>query len=364
MENDDAQAFAAYLRLLKNRTSLSYEALAQRSRVSGSSLQRYCAGIMVPSDYGPIYHFGRACGATQEELRELHRRWALADASRRDQSRPVPEPGAAEPQSKAPETTLGGAADGNGAAGRQRRPRLPLRLGTSGRGRGTRVRWALAGLVVALAAVISSLLALLPGPAGAHGGNGASRTTRLLFSHQCPAVISLGEIDNCVREVQTLLAKAGSTLTIDGDFGPQTLRRVTAFQVLGGLEPNGVVDRATKQALYARKVSMKTWSPAQVAQRIKQVFTQAPAEALAIARCQSFLDPLYILSNTNGTRDWGVFQISDMTLHKLGGTPAKALNPAWNIDAAWKLWKMHKGFSDWPFCVQAYRAGSSPGPSA
>jgi len=51
---------------------------------------------------------------------------------------------------------------------------------------------------------------------------------------------------------------------------------------------------------------MRTWSPAQVARRIKQVFAQAPAEALAIARCQSFLDPLYILSNTNGTRDWGV----------------------------------------------------------
>ena len=96
------------------------------------------------------------------------------------------------------------------------------------------------------------------------------------------------------------------------------------------------------------------------ARRIKQVFKQAPAEALAIARCQSFLDPLYILSNTNGTRDWGVFQISDLTLQQLGGTPAKALNPAWNIEAAWRLWKMHKSFSDWPFCLQAYRAGASP----
>jgi Putative peptidoglycan binding domain/Helix-turn-helix domain len=360
MENDDAQVFAAYLRLLKNRTSLSYEALAQHSGVSGSSLQRYCAGIMVPSDYGPIYRFGRACGAAQEELRELHRLWALADASRRDQSRLSPEPGATQPQSTAPETTLGGAPGGDGAADGHRRPRPPLRLGTGGRGRGAQARWALAGLVVTLAAVVSSLLILLPGPARAHGGSGTSHTTRLLFSHQCPAVISLGEIDKCVREVQTLLLKAGTTLTIDGDFGPQTLRRVTAFQVLAGLEPNGVVDQATKQALYAGKVSMRTWSPTQVAQRIEQVFTQAPAEALAIARCQSFLDPLYILSNTNGTRDWGVFQISDLTLQQLGGTPAKALNPAWNIEAAWRLWKMHRSFSAWPFCLQAYRAGASP----
>jgi hypothetical protein len=360
METDDAQVFAAYLRLLKNRTSLSYEALAQRSRVSGSSLQRYCAGILVPSDYGPIYHFGRACGATQEELRELHRLWALADASRRGQSRPAAEPGAADPQGQAPGATLDGAPSGDGAPDSERRARLPLRLGTGGRGRGTRARWTLAGLAVVLAAVISSLLALLPGPARAHGGSSASHTTRLLFSHQCPAVISLGEIDKCVQEVQTLLLKAGTTLTIDGDFGPQTLRRVTAFQVLAGLEPNGVVDQATKQALYAGKVSMKTWSPAQVARRIRQVFTQAPAEAVAIAQCQSFLDPLYILSNTNGTRDWGVFQISDLSLQQLGGTPTKALNPAWNIEAAWKLWKMHKDFSAWPFCVQAYRAGASP----
>jgi hypothetical protein len=359
METDDAQAFAAYLRLLKNRTSLSYEALAQHSRVSGSSLQRYCAGIMVPSDYGPIYHFGRACGATQEELRELHRLWALADASRRDQSRP--EPSAAGPAARAPETAPEGEPGGEGAAGGERRARRPLRLGAGGRGRGGRARWALAGLVVALAAVISSLLALSPGPARAHGGSSANHPTRLLFSRQCPAVISLGEIDKCVQEVQILLTKAGTTLTIDGDFGPQTLRRVTAFQVLAGLEPNGVVDQATKQALYAGKVSMKTWSPAQVARRIRQVFTQAPAEAVAIAQCQSFLDPLYILSNTNGTRDWGVFQISDMTLQQLGGTPAKALNPAWNIEAAWRLWKMHKDFSPWPFCVQAYRAGKSPG---
>jgi hypothetical protein len=240
-------------------------------RNGGSSLQRYCAGIMVPSDYGPIYRFGWACGAAQEELRELHRLWALADASRRDQSRPSPEPGAARPQSKAPETTPGGAPGGDGAADGQRWPRPPLRLGTGGRGRGARARWALAGL-----------------------------------------------------------------------------------------EPNGVVDQATKQALYAGKVSMRTWSPTQVARRIKQVFTQAPAEALAIARCQSFLDPLYILSNTNGTRDWGVFQISDLTLQQLGGTPAKALNPAWNIEAVWRLWKMHKSFSAWPFCLQAYRAGASP----
>jgi hypothetical protein len=149
-------------------------------------------------------------------------------------------------------------------------------------------------------------------------------------------------------------------LTVDGQFGPQTLRRVTAFQVLAGLEPNGVVDQATKQALYAGRIKMTTWSPDRVAARIRQVFPAGvAAQAVGIAGCQSFLDPLYMLSNTDGTRDWGIFQLSDRTLRQLHGTPTMALNPEWNIQAARQLWSKHKDFSDWPFCDRAFRAASA-----
>lgn len=75
-------AFAACLRTFKERAQLSYEALARESGISSSSLHRYCSGSYVPQDYGPVHRFATACGASPEELRRLHRLWALADARR------------------------------------------------------------------------------------------------------------------------------------------------------------------------------------------------------------------------------------------------------------------------------------------
>lgn len=74
---------AAFLRTLKSRMDRSYEALAKRTGVSSSALHRYCAGTSVPADYGVVRHFAVECGATQQELRELHRLWTLADSVRR-----------------------------------------------------------------------------------------------------------------------------------------------------------------------------------------------------------------------------------------------------------------------------------------
>lgn len=95
--NVDAQRFAAFLRTLKTRRGRSYEALAKRSRVSSSALHRYCSGASVPADFDPLRHFAMECGASQGELRELHRLWTLADAVRRHH--PASEaPGAPAPQ--------------------------------------------------------------------------------------------------------------------------------------------------------------------------------------------------------------------------------------------------------------------------
>jgi hypothetical protein len=163
----------------------------------------------------------------------------------------------------------------------------------------------------------------------------------------------MGEHDDCVTEVQSLLVKANTKIAVDSDFGPETLRKVTAFQVLAGLPAKGVVDTATKQALYAGKVSLATWTPQQVEQQIRQVFTEDPDTAVAVARCASFLDPLYVLPNTNGSRNWGVFQISDKRLQQLDGTPKKAFDPAWNIAAAHRLWAVQRDFHDWPSCQAA-----------
>jgi transcriptional regulator with XRE-family HTH domain len=81
-EDTAGDRFAALLRELKDRSGLSYGALAKRLHVSTSSLHRYCNGDAVPTDYAPVERLARACRATPDELVELHRRWVLADALR------------------------------------------------------------------------------------------------------------------------------------------------------------------------------------------------------------------------------------------------------------------------------------------
>ncbi|MEU0215448.1 helix-turn-helix transcriptional regulator, partial [Streptomyces sp. NPDC006265] len=78
----ETERFAALLRSLKSRSGLSYEALARKSGLAGSTLHRYCRGTSVPQDYGSVHRLATVCGATPDELRTLHRLWALADAAR------------------------------------------------------------------------------------------------------------------------------------------------------------------------------------------------------------------------------------------------------------------------------------------
>ncbi|WP_264934406.1 helix-turn-helix transcriptional regulator [Streptomyces sp. A012304] len=77
-----ATEFALMLRELKERSGLSYGALAKRLHMSTSTLHRYCNGDAVPTDYAPVERLARLCKATPGELVELHRRWVLADAGR------------------------------------------------------------------------------------------------------------------------------------------------------------------------------------------------------------------------------------------------------------------------------------------
>ncbi|MCF1598892.1 peptidoglycan-binding protein, partial [Streptomyces muensis] len=205
-------------------------------------------------------------------------------------------------------------------------------------------------LVLALGATAWGIAAVTgTGP----GGGTADDDKRPLLSAECAGPVGLGQRGACVREVQRLLARAGAEMDVDGDFGPQTLRRVTAFQALSRIDADGVVGEETKKALYAAKSRMDTWPPGKVRQRVRKVFREAPDDAVALADCQSFLDPLHVVPNTNGTRNWGVFQISDAALRKLGGTPRDAMDPEWNIQAAHRLWSRTKGFGDWPDCDRA-----------
>lgn len=87
-----ADGFAARMRGLKERSGLSYGALAKRLHVSTSTLHRYCNGDAVPTGFAPVERLGRLCGATREELVELHRAWILADEARRRPPATVPAP--------------------------------------------------------------------------------------------------------------------------------------------------------------------------------------------------------------------------------------------------------------------------------
>ncbi|MEV0576412.1 helix-turn-helix transcriptional regulator [Streptomyces sp. NPDC050392] len=108
----EIQDFAALLRGLKQRSGLSYGALAQKLHMSTSTIHRYCNGDAVPHDYAPVERFARVCRASSDELVALHRQWILADeakrrgAARRDEPAGTVEPVAAvdrpepEPETK------------------------------------------------------------------------------------------------------------------------------------------------------------------------------------------------------------------------------------------------------------------------
>lgn len=92
MATPEAEDFAALLKELKGRSGRSYGVLAGKLHVSTSTLHRYCNGDAVPNEYGSVERLARLCGATSDELVELHRRWIVAEAARR---RGKPESGAA-----------------------------------------------------------------------------------------------------------------------------------------------------------------------------------------------------------------------------------------------------------------------------
>ncbi|MEV4427542.1 helix-turn-helix domain-containing protein [Streptomyces sp. NPDC049602] len=350
----EAERFASRLRELRQRADYSYETLAQKTGISRSSLHRYCTGSSVPQDYGPAHRIAVTCGATPAELRELHRLWALADAERAEQAEPAGPAGPAEQAESAEPVEPAGPAE-PGALAEYTPVGVPDRGPTQETAPSPlRRSWRPLGLALAVTGLVLALAAwgvsALSSPT-----DGRAQDGRLLFSDACGPVISMGQNDECVRDVQERLRDHGARIGVDGSFGPETLRRVTAFQVLTGLVPNGVVGAPTKNALHESRVRMDTWSPEKVRQRIREVFTEAPDDAVAIADCQSFLDPLHILPNTNGTRNWGLFQISDARLGELGGTPAQALDPEWNIQAARKLWSRERDFRDWPHCERALK---------
>ncbi len=64
-----------------------------------------------------------------------------------------------------------------------------------------------------------------------------------------PVSLSIGDRGQQVRRLQSRLNELGSTLTVDGIFGPSTHAEVVAFQTSKGLTPDGIVGPKTRAAL-------------------------------------------------------------------------------------------------------------------
>ncbi|MGW4492390.1 helix-turn-helix domain-containing protein [Streptomyces sp. NPDC004376] len=158
---DEIADFAALLRELKQRSGLSYEALAKRAHMSTSTLHRYCKGDGVPTDYAVLSRFARLCRATPEELVELHRRWVLADAARERGRKPaadtpveapVPDTG---PESRADRPEPVPASPAPSASEEPEAPAAPAP-------RRARKRWIPVAAAVAVVVAVSTALALDP----------------------------------------------------------------------------------------------------------------------------------------------------------------------------------------------------------
>lgn len=177
MAGDELSEFSELLGRLKERSGLSYGVLGKRLHTSASTLHRYVNGDAVPTDYAPVERFARVCKATPEELVELHRRWVLADARRRQKASGAPaeeEPQArtaAEARTEADVKT--GAAEAEATA--EATPeveRWPLPEAPVARRRRTVV---LAGVAVAASLVATALVVNLVPDEGddGQGGTGA-----------------------------------------------------------------------------------------------------------------------------------------------------------------------------------------------
>ncbi|MFE3430183.1 helix-turn-helix domain-containing protein [Streptomyces sp. NPDC059171] len=114
MATPEAVEFAALLKELKDRSGRSYGVLAGKLHVSTSTLHRYCNGDAVPNEFAPVERFARVCGASGDELVEVHRRWIVADAARRRPSAaaaPAPAAAAAAVPDAVPATVPDAASD-------------------------------------------------------------------------------------------------------------------------------------------------------------------------------------------------------------------------------------------------------------
>ncbi|MER6999941.1 helix-turn-helix transcriptional regulator [Streptomyces sp. NPDC000410] len=173
----ETDGFAGLLSTLKERSGLSYGALARQLHMSTSTLHRYCNGDVVPTDYAPLERLARLCGASPDELVELHRRWILADEARRRGRAGAPEAAAsveAAERTGEPEPQPG--PEPQPEPGPEEVAAKPVVIGPEPVGsRKRRLRVALATAVV-VALAVPAAVAVTSFGGGGGGGGGDAKT--------------------------------------------------------------------------------------------------------------------------------------------------------------------------------------------
>ncbi|KAB2339800.1 peptidoglycan-binding domain-containing protein [Actinomadura rudentiformis] len=323
----------AQLRRLKAWSGLSFRELERRADSAGDVLPYSTGSAMLsPRRRGLpreelIAAFTRACGCTPEQISgwiEARRRIAASPAT-----------AALPPQPAPPQPAVPGLRQCLSTALAPRRQRAASMFGRSRR------------KFCALA--IASALLLLVGTTGAVNALSAGDTGKsMLLSDRCPASMGLNTYGKCARELQRGLQRKGLRLPEDAWYGPFTKQRILAFQALAGLPPTGIADRQTQRALLADKpVTPPQWSTAATERRIREVFKEAPGQAVTLARCLSYLDSFWTIADKHMVRYWGLFQFSDLELLDFRATPAQALNPEWNIQQAYSIYSRTRDFRHW-----------------
>lgn len=90
-------------------------------------------------------------------------------------------------------------------------------------------------------------------------------------SSQPNGMLHIGSKGQRVRELQSLLVRAGYQVTVDGDFGPATRDTVLAFQQANGLTVDGVYGPQTESALSTYRQSSEENPGQQAISEIREV---------------------------------------------------------------------------------------------
>ena len=117
--------------------------------------------------------------------------------------------------------------------------------------------------------------------------------------HLGDRVLREGMSGHDVRVLQAYLTLAGYPASVDGAFGPGTLKSVEAFQNDNAFAPNGVVTVAVEKALRAKVAAIEADPPASITRINADGTATAPAGAptvvqQAIAAANQIIDKPYV----------------------------------------------------------------------